>query len=196
MTTRALHSILGPRHALLVTVILLMSVSARVAAAGPGFTLAGADVRNDDSGVYVDARFDVRLSREAEDALESGVPLALQMQVRVLRVRDWWWDSELASSDVRTELRYHALSRRYVVMHGDTGEQRTFFRRDAALNAWASMVGHRAIDRVRIQGNGDYVLQVRARLDVDDLPYPLRAVALVSPEWRLASEWYSWPLDG
>jgi hypothetical protein len=31
-------------------------------------------------------------------------------------------------------------------------------------------------------------------LDIDALPTPLRLLAYLSDDWRLASEWYTWPL--
>ncbi len=184
------------RSCLLVALLtLLISVPAAVAHAG--LNLAGSDIRNDDSGIYVNARFDVELSRDAEEALQSGVPLRLEMQLRVTRPRGWWWwDAELVDESMYAELRYHALSRRYVVIHEAAQERRTFFRRDAALNAWASIAGYRVIERDRLDPDSRYILHLRARLDASSLPYPLRTVALVSPEWRLTSEWYEWPLDG
>lgn len=181
----------------LLTVLLLLLLLAPTASAHAVLNLAGADVRDDDGGIYLNARFDVTLSREAEEALQSGVPLRLEMQLRVTRPRGWWWwDAELVDEAVHTELRYHALSRRYVVLHESTGERRTFFRRDAALNAWASIAGHQVIARERLDTDTRYQLHLRARLDASSLPYPLRTVALVSPEWRLTSEWYEWPLQG
>jgi hypothetical protein len=33
-----------------------------------------------------------------------------------------------------------------------------------------------------------------AELDVDQLSVPLRLLALVSKDWQLNSEWYTWPL--
>ena len=184
------------RRGLLATLLLLVMLTPTASAQGP-LSLAGADIRNDDGGIFLNARFDVALSREAEEALQSGVPLRLELQLRVTRPRGWWWwDAELVDEAVHTELRYHALSRRYVVLHEATGERRTFFRRDAALNAWASVAGHRVIARDRLDSDTRYLLHLRARLDASSLPHPLRTVALVSPEWRLTSEWYEWPLDG
>lgn len=181
----------------LLKALLVMMMLAPTAPVQAALSLAGADIRNDEGGIVLNARFDVALSREAEEALQSGVPLRLEMQLRVTRPRGWWWwDAELVDEAVHTELRYHALSRRYVVLHEATGERRTFFRRDAALNAWASIAGHQVIARDRLDTDTRYQLHLRARLDASSLPYPLRTVALVSPEWRLTSEWYEWPLDG
>lgn len=197
MNTRTPQAVAAAGRVLLVAMMAFTAVAPSVAGAEePGFVLADSDFRNDDSGVYLNARFDVFLSREAEEALESGVPLSLDLQVRVIRPRRWWWDAELADFSIRMELRYHALSRRYVVLNHETGSRRTFFRRDVALNAWASAAGHRVLDGNRLEPGQEYELRLRARLNPDTLPHPVRTVALVSPEWRLVSEWYTWPLDG
>ncbi|WP_290652316.1 DUF4390 domain-containing protein [Aquisalimonas sp.] len=197
MNTRTPEASAFAGRLLLIAMMALAGFAPSLAAAErPGFVLAESDIRNDDSGVYLSARFQVRLSDEAEVALESGVPLGLDLQVRVIRPRWWWWDAELADLRMQRELRFHALSRRYVVLNNDTGERRTFFRRDAAIDAWASTVGERVIGGGQLESGEQYELELRARLNPDVLPHPLRTVALVSPEWRLASEWYTWPLDG
>lgn len=184
-------------HPVRVMVLLLLMLAATVAAAEePGIALNRADVSVDGGGIYFDAHYEVALSREADQALRSGVPLVLATATRVVRPRWWWWDAEIQGNEVRKELRYHALSRRYVVVDQRSGDKRTFFRRAAALDAWSSIDRHRVIDRASMSSDGGYLLEARARLDLDALPYPLRTVAQVSPDWRLTSDWQSWPLDG
>lgn len=185
----------------LLALVLVAAVCASAAPAWsdrPGFVLQGSDVRDDNDQVTIDARFEPLLSPEARDALDSGVPLTLQLQVRVIEPggRWWWWDAEVTERNLDIELRYHALSRRYVVINHATDERRTFFRRDVALTAWASATGMPVVHRSQLDSGTRYELQLRARLNVDALPHPLRTVAYVSPEWRLASEWYTWRLDG
>ena len=40
----------------------------------------------------------------------------------------------------------------------------------------------------------EYTLAIRAKLDIEALPAPLRPVAYVSPSWRMSSGWYEWNL--
>ncbi len=165
-------------------------------AGSPGIQLVSHDLRALQRDLVLDARFQVRLSDDASEALASGVPLILEVQVRVTRPRWWWfWDAELVDATAHYELRYHALSRRYVVHDRQTGERRTFFRREVAMDAWGT-VERLALLPVRRLGAGEqYHVELRARLDLDQLPHPLRTVAFVSPEWRLVSDWYRWPVE-
>ena len=190
------QSRLAGRLGCVMALLLLLVLPVAAAAEEPGIALNRADVSVDEGGIYFDAHYQVVLSREADRALRSGVPLVLATATRVVRPRWWWWNAEIQGNEVRKELRYHALSRRYVVVDQRSGDKRTFFRREAALDAWSSIDRHRVIERARLSSDGGYLLEARARLDLDALPYPLRTVAQVSPEWRLTSEWQSWPLDG
>lgn len=177
-------------------VLVLLLPPQQVRADENGFRLVNGDLRTGTDVVYLDTRFDVRLTDEAREALDSGIPLMLELQVRLIRPRQWWWDAELVRFSQRQELRYHALSRRFVVHNRATGESRTFFRRDVAMAAWATLDSVQVLHREQLDRGERYRVQARAKLDLDALPHPLRTVAFVSPDWRLVSEWYTWPLEG
>jgi hypothetical protein len=51
------------------------------------------------------------------------------------------------------------------------------------------------IDAQLLDKQDRYEVQLRARLDLDALPRPLRTVAYITPDWRLVSDWYQWRLD-
>ncbi|MEX0732493.1 MAG: DUF4390 domain-containing protein [Aquisalimonadaceae bacterium] len=162
----------------------------------PGFELLNGNIRTGTDVIYLDGRFTGELGSDAREALDSGIPLTLQLQVRVIRPRRWLWDVDVVEFSQRQELRYHALSRRYVVHNRATGESRTFFRRDVAMAAWTTLESVPLLRRRQLESGQLYEVQVRIRLDLDSLPHPLRTVAFVSPDWRLVSEWYTWPLEG
>ncbi len=180
--------------ALLLGALLLLAFP--VGADGPGIRLVSHDVRESSRDLVLDARFRVELTDEAREALASGVPLTLEVQARVTRPRWWWfWDSELTEITAHYQLRYHALSRRYVVHDRQSGERRTFFRQEVAMDAWGTVERLSLLPLRRLSRGEIYHLELRARLDLDKLPHPLRTVAFVSPEWRLVSDWYRWPVD-
>ena len=164
-------------------------------AAGAGITLVHGELRTSGPFLALDSYYNVDLSGDALEALTSGVPLTLEITARVIRPRWWWWDADLAERSVRITLRYHALSRRYVVHNEMDGERRTFFRQDVALTVWGSLPGMRLVQLQRLDPETEYLVEARARLDLDALPHPLRTVAYVSPEWRLVSDWYTWPVE-
>ncbi len=147
-------------------------------------------------GVYhLDARLDVALAPQVVEALDSGVPLTFELRIEVEQKRTWLWDRSVASLLQRFQLRYHALSQRYLLVNLNSGESRSFTARDSALAALGRIQALPLIDRDLLSEDGTYEVWLQARLDLDDLPRLLRTVAYLSPEWRLVSEWEIWRIN-
>ena len=51
------------------------------------------------------------------------------------------------------------------------------------------------IDEHLIDSDSAYTLRLRALLDIEALPSPMRPLAYFSSLWRLKSDWYEWPLE-
>ena len=78
-------------------------------------------------GVHaLDARLQLVLSSEALEALNSGVPLTIELQMQVIRVRRFYLDALDAELAFRFELEYRPLSQRYIVRNLNTGNQDSF----------------------------------------------------------------------
>jgi hypothetical protein len=155
------------------------------------FVVEGGEVALRD-GVYVlDAHIDFQLSAPARQALESGVPLTFELQIELERPR-WWLDESVANLTQRYRLRYHALSERYVLTNVNSGETRSFFGAQASLAALGRIQSLPLIDRRLLIPGASYEVWLRAELDIDELPAPLKTVAYMSPDWRLLSAWKVW----
>ncbi|NIL94227.1 MAG: DUF4390 domain-containing protein, partial [Woeseiaceae bacterium] len=86
-------------------------------------------------GVHtLDARLQLVLSSEALEALSSGVPLTIELQMQLIRVRRFVWDDDAAQLAVRFELEYRPLSQRYIVRNLNSGDQDSFATLYSALN--------------------------------------------------------------
>lgn len=144
-------------------------------------------------GIYrLNAAIDFNLSPAAEDALESGVPLTFELRIELVRPRRFWLDETVAHLTQRYRIRFHALSQRYVLTDLNTDESQNFSSSYSALSAMGAVRSLPIIDRDLLDSDKKYELWLRAGLDVDDLPPPLRTGAYLSPQWRLLSEWYVW----
>jgi len=147
-------------------------------------------------GVYLlNADIDFQLSTAAREALESGVPLTFELDIELVRPRPLWFDEKIATLTQRYRVRYHALSRRYVLTNLNTGEHRSFTSRASALTELGTVRALPIIDRSLLNQDQQYELWLRAGLDVDNLPPPLKTAAYLSPQWRLLSEWHRWRFE-
>ena len=147
-----------------------------------------------DAGMQMlDARFAIRLSSGAREALENSVPLVLELHVQLVKTHKWFWDSVEVDLTQRRQLEYHALSRSYLVKNLNAGTQSNYRRLEDALLA-AGTIENLVLTDAQLQPEQRYIVRIRGSLDVESLPTPVRLLAYVSSAWDMQSEWYSWQL--
>ena len=147
-------------------------------------------------GVHLlDSRLQLVLSSEALDALNSGVPLTIELQVQLLRQRRFYLDAMDAELAVRFELEYRPLSQRYLVRNLNSGDQDSFATLYSALNNLGRVTALPIIDDALLAENRDYRVRVRAMLQTQQYPAPLRLLFFWRSQWQLQSEWYEWTLE-
>lgn len=147
-------------------------------------------------GVHVlDARLQLVLSSEALEALSSGVPLVIELQLQLIRDRRFWWDDSEADLAVRYELEYRPLSQRYIVRNTNSGDQDSFATLYSALNNLGRVQGLPVIDDALLERGDDYRVRLRALLQTQQYPAPIRLLFFWRSEWQLQSEWYEWSLE-
>ena len=147
-------------------------------------------------GVHtLDARLQLVLSSEALEALSSGVPLTIELQLELIRVRRFVWDDAEAELALRYELEYRPLSQRYLVRNLNSGDQDSFATLYSALNNLGRVQGLPVIDDALLEYGKDYRIRLRAMLNTQQYPAPLRLLFFWRDEWQLQSEWFEWLLE-
>lgn len=146
-------------------------------------------------GVYrLGAHVDFDFNDTLYHALHNGVPLAIELRFEVLRERRFLWPETVAELRQRFKLEYHALSRRYLVTNFSTGGKHTIRSMDDALAFIGEVYDLPLIDAQLLEPGESYTVGMRADIDVEALPTPVRAWAYLGSEWSLKSKWYRWPL--
>ncbi len=148
------------------------------------------------NGVHeLDARLQLVLSSEALEALNNGVPLTIELQMQLHRQRRFYLDALDAELEVRFELEYRPLSQRYIVRNLNSGDQDSFATLYSALNNLGRITSLPVIDDALLQQNRDYRVRVRAMLQTQQYPAPLRLLFFWRSQWQLQSEWFEWTLE-
>jgi len=144
-------------------------------------------------GVHMlDARLQLVLSSEALNALNSGVPLTIELQMQVIRSRRFYLDALDAELAFRFELEYRPISQRYIVRNLNTGNQDSFATLYSALNNLGRVQRLPVIDESLLIPDRDYRVRLRALLATEQYSAPLRLLFFWRDEWQLKSEWYEW----
>lgn len=154
-----------------------------------GFFVRFAEAYMNRGVVNLNTFIDYRFSPMATEALDHGVPLTLELQMEVQQLRTWWWNETVASLKQRFILRYHSLSRQYVVQNLNSGEQLTFPTKRAALHYLSYLRALPIIDQSLLDKDAKVRIYLRVLLDIESLPVPLRLQAYFSSQWRLISPW-------
>ena len=149
-----------------------------------------------DGVYYLNANIEYHLSKSAQDILQSGVPLTLELEIEVERNRKFFLDQTVAALRQRYEIRFHALSERYIVVNLNSGEQQSFSTLSTALFTLGRVTGLPVLDETLLQPELKYEIRIRAALDVHEIPRALRLVAFLFGDSKIVSEWFTWPLQG
>jgi len=186
---------LGRRSLLwLAGALLLTGLALAQPATDRGFQVLAAATRLVDGVYRLDARIRYRLSEPARQALRNGVALTIELEMEVRRPRRWLWPKTVARLHQRYRLAYHELARQYMITDLNSGLVRAFPTLTQALRHLGRLRGFPLLDYSLLETGPVYQARLRARLDLDALPTPLRLMGYFSAQWRLASPWYEWPL--
>ncbi len=160
-----------------------------------GFNINEARTRLVDGVYLLDAQITFDFSEESLEALANGVALTVIVEMDIVQSRPLVWDKRLARLSSRHQLQRHALSNRYVLTNLNTGESRSFRTLRGAMRALGTLERFPMLDSHLLHADNDYTLRLRARLDIEALPAPLRPLAYLSELWRKSDKWSTWPIE-
>jgi hypothetical protein len=154
---------------------------------------ASSSVVND---IYmIDADMAFEFSDDALGALASGIPLIIEIDIKVNRRRRYLWDPNVLEVKRKYRIEKHALSERYVVTDLVTEDRSVYRSADEAVYALGRIRRLPLAERDRFAAGYEYRASIRGRLDIEALPAPLRPIAWISPSWRMSSQWFRWQLN-
>jgi hypothetical protein len=145
--------------------------------------------------IHLEARLQLVLSDEALAALDSGVPLTIELNLEVIRQRRFMPDATDAALTLRYELEYRPLSQRYIVRNLNSGNQDSFATLYSALNNLGRIQDLPVVDDAILEPDADYQMRLQALLSTQQYPAPLRLLFFWRDQWQLKSEWFEWPLE-
>lgn len=158
------------------------------------FVIRNVQIEQQDDRYMLGLQVDYQLSETALEALQNGVPLTLVVQLQVEKVWGSFWEKGPLERQLRRQIRYHALTELYRVVDLQSGEEKNFVTEDAALHALGELQGLRLLEHQALTPGVEYHLRLRADLDIESLPLPLRPLAYLGKGWKLTSGWSQWPL--
>ena len=160
-----------------------------------GFVVESAKLNPVGTKYTLNADIQFNFSKEARKALEHGIALQIDIEVQVIQTRKWLWDKKIRKVILSQRLEHEPLSGQYLVTDLNTGFKRYFHNFHHTLEFIGSINDYQFLELTSLRQGETYTARVRARLNTESLPVPLRLSAYVSSDWRLSSPWYKWTIQ-
>jgi Domain of unknown function (DUF4390) len=151
-----------------------------------------ADLELKEGVFHLNARLDLPISEAVRDGLAQGVPLALEIDLSIERVRQLWVNSGVAGLTQRYHLQYNAVSAHYILRNDNSGQQESLQTLDEALEQLSQVRGVPVLDKSLISPDLRYEANVRAKLDYGAVPLSMRILMFWVRDWHRESDWYTW----
>jgi hypothetical protein len=156
------------------------------------FEIRSADLELMDGVYHLNARIDLPVSEAVRRGLAEGVPLSLEVDLDIERVRQLLPNSSVAELTQRYRLQYNAVSARYILRNENSGQQESLGTIDEAIAHLSEIHSLPALDKALIAANRRYEGRVRARIDFGTVPFTLRLLMFWVSDWHRDSDWYAW----
>jgi hypothetical protein len=159
------------------------------------FEVRSADLELKDGVYHLNARIDLPVGDAVRHGLAAGVPLALELDLDIERVRQLLPNSRVAELTQRYHLQYNAVSARYILRNDNSGQQESLGTLDSALEELSDIRGLPVLDRSLVAVDRRYEVSARAKIDYGTVPFSLRVLMFWVNEWHRESDWYTWTLQ-
>ncbi len=187
----------GIRSYLVLSIItsLFLLPSLLYAEPNDGFIVKNAELNAGAREYNLNADLQLHFSKEALKALEHGIALQVDMEIRAKLGRKWLWNKTIHEIVLSQKLERQPLSDQYVVTDLNTGIKRRFQLIDHALEFMGTINDHPFFALTTLKQGKKYRAQIRVRLNTESLPIPLRLSAYIDADWRLSSQWFKWTIQ-
>jgi Domain of unknown function (DUF4390) len=156
------------------------------------FEIRTASLELRESVYQMNSRIALPISDAVRRGLAEGLPLSLELDLNIKRVRQLLPNSTVAELTQRYHLQYNAVSARYVLRNDNSGQQESLGTIDAALEQLADIRNLPVLDKALIQADRRYEANLRAKIDFGTVPFTLRLVMFWVSDWHRDSDWYAW----
>jgi hypothetical protein len=156
------------------------------------FEVRSADLELKDGVYHLNARMDLPVGDAVRRGLADGVPLTIELDLDIERVRQLLPNSRVAELTQRYHLQYNAVSARYILRNDNSGQQESIGTVDAALERLSEVRSVPVLDQSLMASNRRYEASVRVKADYGAVPFTLRLLMFWVSDWHRESDWYTW----
>lgn len=171
---------------------LLLLASSFAFASSNNIQIINAELRPASDYYTLSAEVEIDFDEEIEEAINKGVPLVFLVEFQIVSPREYWFDDEIVTTSHTVSLRYHALTRQYLVNRGP--QQKSFETLSEAKEELAQLHDWKVVEKSLLEKEEAYNAALLIRLDQTKLPKAIQVDAIASEKWNLSSQKFEWAL--
>jgi hypothetical protein len=156
------------------------------------FEVRSADLELKDGVYHLNARMELPAGDAVRRGLADGVPLTVELDLNISRVRQLLPNARVAELTQRYHLQYNAVSARYILRNDNSGQQESIGTIDAALERLSEVHSLPVLDQSLLDSSRRYEASVRVKADYGAVPFTLRLLMFWVSDWHRESDWYTW----
>jgi len=162
--------------------------------AGNGIAVSKFSSKISEQKITADCDVIYDLDDRVKEALRNGIEMTFKLEIELRQQSVYWIDPLLSKFQRIFRVKYHALSKQFVMVEMDNHKERNF------PDLYSAFYYQRRIRNIEIGSvnlldiEHEYYYRTRARLVSENLPLPLRIKSYVSKGWRPSSGWTTWPM--
>ena len=147
-----------------------------------------------DKIIRVDCDIQYGLDDSVKEALRNGIEMSFLLEIELRQQHHYWLDPLVNNLSREFRVKYHALSKQYVMIEMGSHKERSFPDLYSAFYYQRKIHNAELASIDSLDVEQEYYFRVRARLLSEKLPLPLRIKSYVSSNWRPSSGWTVWPM--
>jgi len=133
------------------------------------------------------------LTRETIQALYNGITLTFNVDLSVIEGRPWLWNKHIKTTTLRYQIKYHTLAETYQISDKTNNVHLNFSTLSAALSSLGRLKDI-PINSIKTPNDSTIIASLKAYLNIEALPLPMRPLAYINSGWYLRSNTFLWPL--
>ncbi|MDE0918785.1 MAG: DUF4390 domain-containing protein [Arenicellales bacterium] len=158
------------------------------------FKIVGGGAQITDQHLSSHATLDLSLDPRSATAIVNGIPIIICIDLKLVQNKLWPWSTTFLEWRYPVKLSYHSLSRRFTVTDQRKQSTAVFHTLGEALRQLDRFSVIEALPAT-IAKKQNLVVRIRARIDTESLPAPLRLMSELLPPWNEQSQWHEWPVQ-
>jgi hypothetical protein len=131
-------------------------------------------------------------TEEMKKAIDNGIDTTFTFYVKLYRIRDIWWDKEIADLKVSHSIHFDSLKKVYSVRLSEKDDKVIVLEDfEKAKKVMSEVMGLGVTDLENLQKGSRYQVRMMAELDKITLPFYLHYVFFFLSLWDFETDWHT-----